>query len=51
MKITNRKDLAIALDNNKVSIDLISKRLNNVVKMWIGYGDVKKEGNYIVGQF
>ncbi len=51
-KINSRKELANALNNgNAVDFSLISKRLARVVEMWLGYGDVKKVGNNLVGTF
>ena len=51
-KINIRKELANALSNgNAVDFSLISKRLARVVEMWLGYGDVKKVGNNLVGTF
>ncbi len=50
--ITNRRDLAIALENGKeVHIDNVSKKLNRIIEMWISYKDIKREGSFLIGTY
>lgn len=51
-KITNKRNLAILLDNKGVvEISKIGKGLSKVVERWLRCGDIKKQGETIVGNF
>ena len=45
-KITNRRELAIRLDNG-VDINLISVRLQRTVNMWLSRNEVKIENGIL----
>lgn len=50
--ITNKAKLAQILSNGgRIELAQISKRLDRIVEMWIGYKSVVIENEYLIGRF
>ena len=50
-KITNRRELELAIDKAPVSIENVSVKLEKFVKMWIGYNVIKLENGFLIKNF
>jgi hypothetical protein len=46
-KITSRRDLAIRLYNGSVNIELLSKKVEKTVKMWLSRNEVIIENGFL----
>jgi len=45
--LRNRRALAVALHNDAININNVSKSLISVIARWIKSGDIKKDGEII----